>query len=257
MAVARRVLDGEHRDGLPGAGAGAAARGQRIHAAFSAPGQVAAQVRFSVLPGGAGEAGQVGSHCQEQLVSERRWLTGGDERQVCEAHHAQTRRPDSGSHETSRTRQMRQLRTFTSSTAGNYALWRALIWEAGENRAGHPVTAFPVLRPAAHPAATQSSCQRPASAGRRGSASRFGAQSTRPAARDVSRPGPRGSAPCCRGHRVPAFQRRSLWLDQASASRALAVAPRGSSDASTTARMSYRCSPEPSARSRQLPGAAA
>lgn len=59
-------------------------------------------------------AGQVGSHCQAQLVSERRWLIGGDEPQVCEAHHAQTLRPDSGSHETSRTREMRQKRMSRS-----------------------------------------------------------------------------------------------------------------------------------------------
>ncbi len=38
---------------------------------------------------------------------------------------------------------------------------------------------------------------------------------------------------------APAFQRSSLWLDQASARRALAVPPRGSSDASTTAATSF------------------
>jgi hypothetical protein len=68
---------------------------------------------------------------------------------------------------------------------------------------------------------------------------------------------PRDCAACCRGHRAPAFQRRSLWLDQASARRALAVPPRGSSDASTTAATSSRCSPELSVRSRRLLGAAA
>ena len=77
-----------------------AAGRQRVQAALGAPGQVAAQVRFGVLPGGAREARQVGGHCQAQLVSERRWMIGGDGRQVCEAHHAQTLRPDSASHET-------------------------------------------------------------------------------------------------------------------------------------------------------------
>jgi len=75
--------------------------------------------------------------------------------------------------------------------------------------------------------------------------------------RDVSRPGGGTVLHAAVGHRVPAFQRRSLWPDQASARRALAVAPRGSSGASTTAAMLSRCSPEPSVRSRQLPGAAA
>jgi hypothetical protein len=55
----------------------------------------------------------------------------------------------------------------------------------------------------------------------------------------------------------PAFQRRSSWLDQAGARRALAVPPRGTSDASTSAATSSRRSPEPSVRSRQPPSAAA
>ena len=67
---------------------------------------------------------------------------------------------------------------------------------------------------------------------------------------------PRDCAAHCRGHCVPAFWRRSLWFDQGSARRALAGALRGSSEASTTAAMSSRCSPEPSARSRRLPDAA-
>jgi hypothetical protein len=49
-------------------------RGQRVQAALGAPGQVAAQVRFGVLTGGALEAGQVGSRCQSQPVGERRPL---------------------------------------------------------------------------------------------------------------------------------------------------------------------------------------
>ena len=55
----------------------------------------------------------------------------------------------------------------------------------------------------------------------------------------------------------PAFHRRSFWLDQASARRALAVPSRGSSDASATAPTSSRCSPEPPVRSRRPPCAAA
>jgi hypothetical protein len=54
-----------------------------------------------------------------------------------------------------------------------------------------------------------------------------------------------------------AFQRRSLWLDQASARGALAVASRGSSDGSATAATWFRCCPGPCVRSRRLPGAAA
>jgi len=71
--------------------------GQRVQAALGAPGQVTAQVRFGVLPGGAREPGQVGGHCQAQLVRERRQGIGWDRGQVCEGHHAQTLRPDSGS----------------------------------------------------------------------------------------------------------------------------------------------------------------
>ena len=51
--------------------------GQRIQATLGAPGQVAAQVGLGVLAGGALEAGQVGSHCQPQLVSERHRRIGG------------------------------------------------------------------------------------------------------------------------------------------------------------------------------------
>ena len=52
------------------------------------------------------------------------------------------------------------------------------------------------------------------------------------------------------------FQRRNLWPDQASAGRALAVPPRGTSDAAATATTSSRCSPAPSVRWRQPPSAA-
>jgi len=84
--------------------------GQRFQVAFSAPGQVAAQVRFGVLPGSAREPGQVGGHCQTQLVSERRWMIGRDGGQVWEAHHAQTLRPDSDNPRLPRTRRTRQNR---------------------------------------------------------------------------------------------------------------------------------------------------
>jgi hypothetical protein len=50
---------------------------QRVEAALGAPGQIAAQIRFGVLSGGALEAGQVGSHCQSQLVSEQGGRIGG------------------------------------------------------------------------------------------------------------------------------------------------------------------------------------
>jgi hypothetical protein len=46
-------------------------RGQRVQAVLGAPGQVTAQVGFSVLAGGALEAGQVGGYCQPQPVGER------------------------------------------------------------------------------------------------------------------------------------------------------------------------------------------
>jgi hypothetical protein len=51
--------------------------GQRVQAALGAPGQVAAQVGFGAVAGGAREAGQVGSYCQPQPVSERRQRMGG------------------------------------------------------------------------------------------------------------------------------------------------------------------------------------
>ena len=48
-----------------------AARDQRVQAVLGAPGQVAAQVGLGVVAGGAFEPGQVGSHSQPQLISER------------------------------------------------------------------------------------------------------------------------------------------------------------------------------------------
>jgi len=44
---------------------------QRVQAAFGGPGQVAAQIGFAVLPGGAFDAGEVGGYCQPQPVIER------------------------------------------------------------------------------------------------------------------------------------------------------------------------------------------
>jgi hypothetical protein len=66
--------------------------GQRVQASFRAPGEVAARVGFGVVAGRAREAGQVGSHCQPQLVSERRRRIGGDCGQVGEIWHALTLR---------------------------------------------------------------------------------------------------------------------------------------------------------------------
>jgi hypothetical protein len=51
--------------------------GQWIQATAGAPAQVAVRLRFGVLPGKACEPGQVADYCQEQLVSERRWMIGG------------------------------------------------------------------------------------------------------------------------------------------------------------------------------------
>jgi hypothetical protein len=57
--------------------------------------QVASKIRKPSSPGkgGGGEPGQVGRHGQSQRVNERRWIIGGNGRQVCEGHHAQTLRP--------------------------------------------------------------------------------------------------------------------------------------------------------------------
>jgi hypothetical protein len=64
--------------------------GQRVQAVPGAPGQVAAQVRFGVLAGGALEAGQVRSRCQPQPVSERHQGIGGYGGLFGEGHHALT-----------------------------------------------------------------------------------------------------------------------------------------------------------------------
>jgi hypothetical protein len=67
--------------------------GQRVQTAFGAPGQVAAQVGFGVLAGGALEAGEVGRYCQSQPVGERLRRRIADRwGQLCEGHHALTLR---------------------------------------------------------------------------------------------------------------------------------------------------------------------
>ena len=77
-------------------------------------------------------------------------------------------------------------------------------------------------------------------------------QSTRPCARDVPRLVRGDCAARCRGHRAPAYRRRSLWLDRASARPALAVPPRRSSGASANvADVISALSPEPPVRSRR------
>ncbi len=67
-------------------------RGQRVQAVLGAPGQVAAQVGFGVLAGGALEAGQVGGYCQPQPVGERLRRIGRRWGQLGEGHHALTLR---------------------------------------------------------------------------------------------------------------------------------------------------------------------
>ena len=139
------------------------------------------------------------------------------------------------------------------------ALARVNMVKAPENRTGRPTVAFTGRWSPAQPPAAPSPRETPAEArcvDHWGSASRLGDWSTRSCARDVPRPVSRDCAARCRGHCAPAFQRRSLWLDQASARRALAVPPRRSSDASASATTLSRCSPEPPVRSRRPPGAA-
>jgi len=69
-----------------------AACAQRVQAAFGAPGQVAAQIGLGVVAGGTLEPGQVGSHCQPQLISERDQVIRWARRQAGEVRHAQTLR---------------------------------------------------------------------------------------------------------------------------------------------------------------------
>jgi hypothetical protein len=64
--------------------------GQRVQAALSAPGKVAAQVRFGVLARGVLETGQVSGHCQPQPVSERLGKIGRRGGQLGEGRHALT-----------------------------------------------------------------------------------------------------------------------------------------------------------------------
>ena len=69
-----------------------AAGSQRVQVAFGAPDQEAAQVGLGVVAGGALETGQVGGHCQPQLINERDQVIGRDRRQFGESLHAQTLR---------------------------------------------------------------------------------------------------------------------------------------------------------------------
>jgi hypothetical protein len=64
--------------------------GERVQALLGAPGQVAAQVRFGVVAGGAHEPGEVSGRCQLQPLSERLWRIGGRESQLGEGRHAMT-----------------------------------------------------------------------------------------------------------------------------------------------------------------------
>jgi hypothetical protein len=140
------------------------------------------------------------------------------------------------------------------------ALARVKMSEVPENRTGRPTTTFSVPWSLAHPLAAPGPCERPAETrcvDPPRSASRLGVRRTRLSGRGVRSP-VRGSvrhAAAATG--ASATQRRSLWLDQASARRALAVPPRGISDASATTATSCRCSPETPVRSRRLPSAVA
>jgi hypothetical protein len=118
-----------------------ATRGQRVQAVLGAPGHVAAQVGLGVVTGGAFETGQAGSHRQPQLISERHQVIGRDRGQVGEVPHGQTLRLLRSAAKPAAP--ARQLRTFTHSAAGNYALSRALTCTVAENRAGRPTTTFP------------------------------------------------------------------------------------------------------------------
>jgi uncharacterized protein DUF6933 len=75
-----------------------------------------------VVAGGALEAGQVGSHCQPQLISERDQVGGRDRRQFGEVRHAQTLRllPPAGE-PCERARRGRTI-TFTSRSSSTNAL---------------------------------------------------------------------------------------------------------------------------------------
>jgi len=50
----------------------------RLQAPVGTPGKEAPQVRFGVIAGGVLEPGQIGSHCQPQLISERHKTIEGD-----------------------------------------------------------------------------------------------------------------------------------------------------------------------------------
>jgi hypothetical protein len=128
------------------------------------------------------------------------------------------------------------------------------------NRTGRPVTAScgavvtstPAGRSGSACGARRACCVDPWR-----SAGRLGVRGARPCGRDVPRPVRRGTVACCRGHCAPALRRRSVWLDQASATRVLGVPPRGRRDGSAIAATSSQCFPGPPVRSRRRPSAAA
>ena len=64
--------------------------GQRVQAALRGPCEVAAEIGFGVLAGGALEAGQLGSYRQPQPIGERLRRIGGRGGQFGEGHHALT-----------------------------------------------------------------------------------------------------------------------------------------------------------------------
>jgi hypothetical protein len=66
--------------------------GQWVQAALGAPGEIAAQVRFGVLSGGALEPGQITGHGQPQLVRQPHNMIGRDSGQFREVRHEPTLR---------------------------------------------------------------------------------------------------------------------------------------------------------------------
>jgi len=65
-------------------------RAQWIQTPITAPGKVAAQVRFGVLARRSREAGQVDGYCELQPVCEHSCGTGGDQGHLGGVHHAST-----------------------------------------------------------------------------------------------------------------------------------------------------------------------
>jgi hypothetical protein len=125
--------------------------------------------------------------------------------------------------------------------------------------AGRPMTASAavVASPYRWPPAPRDRLAKAGGVDRRGSAGRSSSAGPGPPARDVPRPGPGTVRHAAAATVCPAFQRRSTWLDQASARRALAVPPRGTIDGCPIGATSSQCSPELSVKSRRPSSAAA